>query len=379
MKIAALDSSGLVASVAVIEDEVLVAEYTVNHKKTHSQTLLPMLDEIKRMVELDLGTLDAIAVSAGPGSFTGLRIGSATAKGLGLALNIPLVSVPTIDALAYNLYGTDKLICPIMDARRNQVYTGIYESVRNEDGTYVQRRILEQCAIGIEEIAKKLNGLGREVVFLGDGVPVFKEQLAQIMNVPYSFAPANMNRQHAAAVAVLGMQLYRQGKAESAAEHKPEYLRVSQAERERNDTIVIRKMEEQDLAEVAKLEEENFSMPWSVDSFRELVSHPDALYLVAIDRDSVCGTCGVRNISGEGEVTNVVIREEYRGSGLGQKLLTELLRQGAEMGIEAFTLEVRKSNATAIHVYEKLGFVSEGIRPHFYEKPDEDAVIMWRR
>lgn len=379
MKIAALDSSGLVASVAVIEDEVLVAEYTVNHKKTHSQTLLPMLDEIKRMVELDLGTLDAIAVSAGPGSFTGLRIGSATAKGLGLALNIPLVSVPTIDALAYNLYGTDKLICPIMDARRNQVYTGIYESVRNEDGTYVQRRILEQCAIGIEEIAKKLNGLGREVVFLGDGVPVFKEQLAQIMNVPYSFAPANMNRQHAAAVAVLGMQLYRQGKAESAAEHKPEYLRVSQAERERNDTIVIRKMEEQDLAEVAKLEEENFSMPWSVDSFRELVSHPDALYLVAIDRDRVCGTCGVRNISGEGEVTNVVIREEYRGSGLGQKILTELLRQGAEMGIEAFTLEVRKSNATAIHVYEKLGFVSEGIRPHFYEKPDEDAVIMWRR
>lgn len=379
MKIAALDSSGLVASVAVIEDEVLVAEYTVNHKKTHSQTLLPMLDEIKRMVELDLGTLDAIAVSAGPGSFTGLRIGSATAKGLGLALNIPLVSVPTIDALAYNLYGTDKLICPIMDARRNQVYTGIYESVRNEDGTYVQRRILEQCAIGIEEIVKKLNGLGREVVFLGDGVPVFKEQLAQIMNVPYSFAPANMNRQHAAAVAVLGMQLYRQGKAESAAEHKPEYLRVSQAERERNDTIVIRKMEEQDLAEVAKLEEENFSMPWSVDSFRELVSHPDALYLVAIDRDRVCGTCGVRNISGEGEVTNVVIREEYRGSGLGQKILTELLRQGAEMGIEAFTLEVRKSNATAIHVYEKLGFVSEGIRPHFYEKPDEDAVIMWRR
>ena len=103
MKIAALDSSGLVASVAVIEDDVLIAEYTVNYKKTHSQTLLPMLDEIKRMVELDLGTLSAIAVSAGPGSFTGLRIGSATAKGLGLALKLPLIPVPTIDALAYNL------------------------------------------------------------------------------------------------------------------------------------------------------------------------------------------------------------------------------------------------------------------------------------
>ncbi len=379
MKIAALDSSGLVASVAVIEDDILVAEYTVNHKKTHSQTLLPMLDEIKRMVELELGTIDAIAVSAGPGSFTGLRIGSATAKGLGMALNIPLVSVPTIDALAYNLYGTDKLICPIMDARRNQVYTGIYENVKKEDGSYEQHRILDQCAIGIEEIAQKVNELQREVIFLGDGVPVFKERLAELMTVSYSFAPANMNRQRAASVGVLGMQLYKQGQSESAAEHKPEYLRVSQAERERNDTIVIRKMEEQDLVEVSKLEEENFSMPWSVDSFREMVSHPDALYLVAIDRGRVCGTCGVRNISGEGEITNVVVREEYRGSGLGQKLVKELLMQGMEMGIEAFTLEVRKSNAVAIHVYEKLGFVSEGIRPHFYEKPDEDAVIMWRR
>ena len=128
MKILALDSSGLVASVALIQDETLVAEYTMNYKKTHSQTLLPMLDEIKKAVDLDLETLDAIAVAAGPGSFTGLRIGSATAKGLGLALDKPLIPVPTLEALAYNLYDTpeDTLICPIMDARRKQVYTGIY-------------------------------------------------------------------------------------------------------------------------------------------------------------------------------------------------------------------------------------------------------------
>ena len=131
MRILALDSSGLVASAAVLEaeadDEVTVAEYTVNYKKTHSQTLLPMLDEISKMTELDLDTIDAIAVAGGPGSFTGLRIGSATAKGLGLALKKPLIHVPTLHGLAYNLCGTDKLVCPIMDARRGQVYTGIYE------------------------------------------------------------------------------------------------------------------------------------------------------------------------------------------------------------------------------------------------------------
>lgn len=123
MKILALDSSGLVASVAVVEDDNLIAEYTVNYKKTHSQTLLPMLDEIVKMTELDLDTIDAVAVAAGPGSFTGLRIGSATAKGLGLALKKPLIGVPTLEGLAYNLYNTKGLICPLMDARRNQVYT----------------------------------------------------------------------------------------------------------------------------------------------------------------------------------------------------------------------------------------------------------------
>lgn len=116
MKILALDSSGIVASAAIVEDDTLLAEYTVNYRKTHSQTLLPMLDEIVKMTELDLETIDAIAVAAGPGSFAGLRIGSATAKGLGLALNKPIVAVPTVDALACNLYDTWGLVCPIMDA-----------------------------------------------------------------------------------------------------------------------------------------------------------------------------------------------------------------------------------------------------------------------
>ena len=105
MKILGLDSSGIVASVAVVEDDTMIAEYSVNYKKTHSQTLLPMLDEVVKMTELDLNTIDAIAVAAGPGSFTGLRIGSATAKGLGLALDKPLIGIPTTEALAYNLYG----------------------------------------------------------------------------------------------------------------------------------------------------------------------------------------------------------------------------------------------------------------------------------
>ena len=127
MKILGIESASLTASAAIWEDDMLTAEYTVNHKKTHSQTLLPMIDEIVRRTETDLKTLDAIAVSGGPGSFTGLRIGSATAKGLGQALDKPLIHVPTLDAMAYEHFGTDRLICPMLDARREQVYCGLYE------------------------------------------------------------------------------------------------------------------------------------------------------------------------------------------------------------------------------------------------------------
>ena len=241
MRILALDSSGLVASVAVVEDgamdDQVVAEYTVNYKKTHSQTLLPMLDEIVKMTEMDLNTVDAIAVAGGPGSFTGLRIGSATAKGLGLALKKPLIHIPTLEGLAYNLCGITDIVCPIMDARRGQVYAGIYE-FKNQEIQVLE----DQMAVPIEELGEKLKKYlkeGRRVTFLGDGVPVHKAKLTEeiLPGENITFAPANMNRQRAASVGILGMQYYKAGKTESAIEHQPDYLRVSQAERERKERL----------------------------------------------------------------------------------------------------------------------------------------------
>jgi tRNA threonylcarbamoyladenosine biosynthesis protein TsaB len=228
MRILALDSSGLVASVAIASEHTLLAEYTINFKKTHSQTLLPMLDEIVRMVDLDLSEVDAIAVSSGPGSFTGLRIGSATVKGLGFALDKPIISVPTVDCLAYNLFATDRMVCPIMDARRNQVYTGLYEFVN--DKLVI---ISPQKVVAIDEIIDEINRTGKEVIFLGDAVPMQADNIRESAKVGYSFAPLHMNRQRAGSVAALGLEYYRRGRTETASEHQPIYLRMSQAERER--------------------------------------------------------------------------------------------------------------------------------------------------
>ncbi len=227
MKLLALDSSGLVASVAYMIDDKMVGEFTTNFKKTHSQTLLPMLDEVTKMIDMDLEDVDAIVVSKGPGSFTGLRIGAATAKGLGLALNKPIVAVPTVDAIAYNLYGTEGLICPLMDARRNQVYTGLYTF---EAGEF--KVIDEEKAVSLDDIIGELNQIGQHVIFLGDGVPVYKTQIEEKLTVTHSYAPAHLAYQRAGALAALGAIYYEKGMIETAAQHQPEYLRLSQAERE---------------------------------------------------------------------------------------------------------------------------------------------------
>ena len=228
MKILGIDSSGLVATVAIQSDDILVGEYTIHNKKTHSQTLLPMIQDMLQMAEVPVEELDAIAVAAGPGSFTGLRIGAATAKGLGQALNIPLVAVSSLEGLAYNLAGADALVCPIMDARRNQAYYGIYD-VSGELPVVVA----EQDAAPIDTVLQKARETGREMIFVGDGVPVFVNRIAEEEGLAYRLGADNVRYQKASSVAALGRKLMEQGKEMPAERFAPIYLRLSQAERER--------------------------------------------------------------------------------------------------------------------------------------------------
>ncbi|MCI6713350.1 MAG: ribosomal protein S18-alanine N-acetyltransferase [Lachnospiraceae bacterium] len=143
--------------------------------------------------------------------------------------------------------------------------------------------------------------------------------------------------------------------------------------------VTYRQMCPEDVPFISRLEEETFSMPWSPDDFLDMISKEDARYYVAEEDGRVMGGCGVLLIVGEGNITNVVIAPEARNRGIGTGLLRYMMEEGKKDGLTAYTLEVRVSNAPAIHVYEKLGFVSEGIRPNFYEKPTEDAMIMWKR
>lgn len=149
--------------------------------------------------------------------------------------------------------------------------------------------------------------------------------------------------------------------------------------KEKNMEIRIEPLQECYLDQVCALEEAVFSMPWHRESFQEMIEDKNACYLVALHQEEVVGACGLRNIVGDGEVTNVVTKKAYQNRGIGATLLNQLFSIGRTMGVEAYTLEVRVSNRPAIHLYQKLGFKEEGIRKNFYEKPREDALIMWKR
>lgn len=388
MRVLAIDSSGLTATVAVVEDTETIAEYTVNYKKTHSQTLLPMIDEMARMVELDLSSIDAIAVAGGPGSFTGLRIGSATAKGLGLALDKPLVNVPTVDVLAYSVYGCTDLICPIMDARRQQVYTGVYTfsySAGKKEGENLVKPVFQvlkmQMAVSVEGLIRRLNNYGRPVVFLGDGVPVYHEMLAEGLKVPYSFAPSYMNRQRAAVVGALGIRYFKKGRFETAMEHKPEYLRVSQAERERAERekkaqTVVREAVMEDAAAIAEMEHQIFTDAWSEKAVLDTINQKNTICLAAEKAGRLVGYLLAYAAADEAEIARIAVVKEFQRQGAGRALILGLETVCEANNITKLLLDVRESNEAARTFYTNMGFQEDGIRQRFYENPQEDGILM---
>ena len=226
MKILAVDTSANVATAAVISDGKLIAESILNHKKTHSEKIMPMIDSVLKDAEIGINDIDLFAVANGPGSFTGLRIGVSTVKALAHAADKPIVGISTLEAMAYNLFDVDGLISPIMDARRSQVYNAVY---RFEKGRLCE--VTEPRALAIEEC---LDGFAGEekVYFLGDGVPVHEEIIKNTMGERAVIAPVTALLQRASSLAVLAELKFIEGKSDTYQSLMPFYLRKSQAERE---------------------------------------------------------------------------------------------------------------------------------------------------
>ena len=229
MKILSLDSSALVASVALCENEKVLAEYTINNGNTHSETLLPMIENMLGFFDLTAKDIDLFAVSAGPGSFTGVRIGAATLKGLAFGSDKPCSEVSTLEALAYNLRIHRGLICPVMNARRSQVYTALFRS----DGENLER-IMPDSALSISELDEVLCQYGEGVCLCGDGYDITVKGMEK---TPLVFVPEAMRAQSAVSVGQVAFKNYQNGVFCSDRELGVNYLRPSQAERERAEKL----------------------------------------------------------------------------------------------------------------------------------------------
>ena len=225
MKILSLDTSATVASVAIAEDRTPLAEYTLNAKNTHSETLLPMIEAALKALSLKPCDIDLFALSAGPGSFTGVRIGAATVKGLAFASNKPCIEISTLEALAQNLVIKEGLICPVMNARRSQVYTALFRS----DGKTLTR-LMPDSALSIEELDDLLLQYGESVALIGDGYDICKQGFSK---TELCYVPEAMRLQSALSVAAIALKKYESGEVSTDSALSVNYLRPSQAERER--------------------------------------------------------------------------------------------------------------------------------------------------
>lgn len=232
MKILAFDSTAKAASCAVLDSGRILAAYNIDNGLTQSELLLPMAEDILRSLGLKFSDIDAYAVSVGPGSFTGVRIGVSLVKGLAFGRDIPCIEVSTLDALAENLSGLDGILVPCMDARRNQVYNALFSC---QDGRL--KRLTEDRAISLSDLAEELRGYnGQRIYISGDGYSVAKSALEGFGIVTES-TPELLINENAASVAKIAYQKYLLGEYVSDKEISPTYLRLPQAERERLERL----------------------------------------------------------------------------------------------------------------------------------------------
>ena len=226
----AVDSSSKVATVALMKNDRLLGEITLNDKREHSVILISIINDLLKNNDMTISDIDGFVVSKGPGSFTGLRIGMATIKGLSFGTGKPYISISSLDALALSVSNFDGLICPIMDALRNSVYTSLYKSSPNSEGTPELEKLIDYTDLDIDDLIELIKSKNEKVIFIGDGLDKYKDYLKE--NCPNCYFPPNhLNIIRASSLGEIGAKLLMNGQYDDP-NSTPFYLKKPQAERE---------------------------------------------------------------------------------------------------------------------------------------------------
>lgn len=235
MKILAVDTSATSASVAVAEENKIIGSFSINTTLTHSQTLIPMIEDVLKKTNIDFDEIEAVAVNAGPGSFTGVRIGVAAVKGIAFNHNLPCVSISTLESMAYNFIGNDCIVCAVMDARCSQVYNALFRINKNEI-----TRITDDRALSLHDLKLELEKIQEKIILVGDGAQICSDFLNNELENVF-LAPINNRIQNASSVACAAFKSIKNNEAITVSELQPTYLRLPQAQRELNKKMGVNK------------------------------------------------------------------------------------------------------------------------------------------
>jgi len=386
MIILSIETTGPVSSVALNRDGI-ITEIKNEDSYSHLKQLMPMVTELLKEEGIEGSELDAIAVSQGPGSFTGIRIGMVSAKGLAQVWDKPIIEVPTLATFAFRDYdweeeGKKYLYCPVIDAKMHQVYAAAYEKGNREavvpgSSYYINEYLglLEDAALGYDA-----------VVFFGDGYEVYKDALDSF-DMVHALAPEEDLCQTALGSAVLGAELFKEGKLKSCFDAQPEYYRLPEAERKfKTKSLRLLPAERDDLGRIKEIENAAFEDPWTegmlLEDIEKSIEDKRLLFLTAKDPEEGSSPCAyiiAFIIPGTfAEIQNIATAPERRRQGIARKMMLEIIARAKDAKVKELELEVKSGNTPAICLYESLGFERTGLRTAYYQD-GSDAVLMTKK
>lgn len=427
MIILGIDTTGELSSSAVLTEDGKIYERHSDDRMNHLRDLIPMIRDTLGDAGVSLGDIGTIAVSAGPGSFTGIRIGMATAKGLALAQGLPLAGVPVLPGFAAGSpEGT--LVCSMLDARRGRVYAGAYTRAEGTEAEGIRgiREIIPQGIYPAGEFVEKCLGMAadlseiKSVEFFGNGVDRYSEEIASRLalgqadddkaeeygdyaarkrSYTVSFAPPERRYQSAAQTALAGRDMepchYSRaeavylGRTEAEKKLEAHELGVKKSKKTEEEEIMelppedekitYRRATAEDAAAFAELDGTCFAKGWSENSFVDELEADSCFVAAENEAGRVIGYGGVTYVAGEGEINRIAVDRMYRMRGIAGSILKICMEDAGSRGVADITLEVRESNRSAIVLYKSFGFEVEGRRKNYYRETKENALIMWKR
>ena len=390
MKILSIDTSSSICSVAILENNVLIKEMHNYSEKEHSETLMPMIDELFKETELALDNIGLITCSVGPGSFTGIRIGIATVKAFADAKNIPVVGVNSLEALAFcgiTQRGDGEYVS-LLDARNDNVYFAIYKMKKGQFSIYKNPEVMQ-----VSEAITYVDNLKLPIYFLGDissnlsekqGIEMSRIEQLYLAKASVSKANSSDIYEHeylsdiptlAIGVALAGLNRFNNGIYGNSDSLTPMYLRKPQAQRQKegkSDDISILEMSYTDLENI-KMNYSMFPNIWQYDVLQD--DYNDSKYIVIKQNEDIYGFTGFRTIFEEMEIMNIVTRQDKRNQGFASNMLSYILRYAYTHEMEKINLEVNENNLLAIKLYKTYGFNIVGKREHYY-KDGGNAILM---